>query len=146
VSTINGPPEASSPARGGVVLATLITVAAVANACGDYHTFLAHSSLGLAGEEPLDLDPSYDAWLREREAIRHPDRLPPVALLLVNGDRDQAIPIDCARRTAHVLGRAYAQAGMSERFRAVVIPGHAHEVGSDVTHELFAWLVAWLGP
>jgi hypothetical protein len=123
-----------------------ITVAAIANACGDYHTFLEHSALGLDGAQPLRLAPDYDAWLTERETIRHPERLPPTALLLVNGDRDRAIPIACARRTAHALRRAYARAGAPGRLRVVVIPGHTHELDSAVTQELLAWLVAWLSP
>jgi dienelactone hydrolase len=123
-----------------------IAVAAVANACGDYHTFLAHSSLGLDGAEPLALAPDYDQWLREREAIAFPDRLPPAALLLVNGDRDRAIPIDCARRTTHALRHAYEAADLPERLRAVVLPGHGHELDVAVATEMHAWLVTWLRP
>lgn len=117
-----------------------IGVAAVTNACGDYHAFLAESPLGLDGAEPLALAPDYDAWLVEREPIRHPDRLPPAALLMVNGERDHAVPIDCARRTTHVLMRAYARAGAPDRFRAVVLPGRRHEVDPDAVAEILRWL------
>lgn len=123
-----------------------IGVAAVTNACGDYHAFLADSPLGLDGAEPLALAPDYDAWLLEREPIRHAARLPPAALLLVNGERDHAIPIDCARRTAHVLAGAYARAGVPDHFRAVVLPGRGHEVDPDAVAEVLRWLVRWLEP
>lgn len=123
-----------------------IAVAAVANACGDYHTFLARSTLGLAGAEPLALAPDYDAWLRAREPIEHPARFPPAAVLLVNGDRDPAIPIACARATARALRGAYARAGMRERFRAVVLPGHVHQLGPDDRAEMLDWLLRWLAP
>lgn len=123
-----------------------ITVAAIANACGDYHTFLARSSLGLDGAEPLALDPDYDAWLRARETIRHPGRLPPAALLLVNGERDRAIPIDCARTTAHALRHAYDDANVRERLRTVVLPLHGHELDAVVAAEIHDWLVTWLRP
>lgn len=123
-----------------------IAVAAVANACGDYRAFLAHSELGLEGKEPLALAPDYDAWLREREPIAHPERLPPTALLLVNGDSDRAIPLECIRPTVHALRKAYEHAGVRDRFRAVVLPGEGHEVGAHAAREILDWLVRWLAP
>src|SRR5689334_16868082 len=43
-----------------------LRVAVVLAACGDYHGFLRHSSMGMEGR-PLELAPRYDAWLRAHE-------------------------------------------------------------------------------
>lgn len=123
-----------------------IGVAAIANACGDYHAFLADSTLGLSGAEPLALDAEYDAWLTAREPITHPERFPPRPLLLVNGDVDEVIPLTCIRPTVHTLRHAYEHAGVPDRFRSAVLPGEGHRVGPDTTAEILAWLVRWLAP
>src|SRR2546425_861352 len=87
-----------------------IRAAVIIAACGDHHRFLHLSSLGMNGE-PLDLDPTYDRRLREREPIRHAARLTHAALLLVGGTGDPAIPIPCARGTPRPVASRYRRAG-----------------------------------
>jgi dienelactone hydrolase len=113
-------------------------------ACGDYHRFLHRSTLAMAGE-PLDLDPAYDAWLRDVSPARHPERLVHAAVLLVNGRRDLPIPYSCAERTARALRRAYRRAHAPERFRFVVVD-EGHAVDDRGRREALAWLVRWLRP
>ncbi len=120
-----------------------IAAAAVVVACGDYHSFLHLSSLAMNGK-PLDLDPAYDAWLREREPIRRPDRLVHSAVLMVNGADDVAVPAPCATRTARALRAAYRRAHVPERFRFVLIPGSSHNLDERAAHEVLAWWWRWL--
>jgi dienelactone hydrolase len=120
-------------------LAAAVAVAA----CGDYHHFLAESPLGMDGA-PLDLAPDYDAWLRTIEPDRHPERLTHGALLMVNGGQDHAVPVDCARETARIFRAAFAQAGVPERFRAIVIEDAGHALVDETRHWVMAWWYQWL--
>jgi pimeloyl-ACP methyl ester carboxylesterase len=121
-----------------------LAAAVVIAACGDYHRFLHLSSLGMDGA-PLDLDPAYDAALRRREPIRHPERLVHVPLLMVNGTDDLAIPVSCARESARVFRAAYARAGVPDRFRWVLVERAGHnDLGERAIMESRSWLQHWL--
>jgi len=121
-----------------------IRAAVIIAACGDFHRFLHLSSLGMNGA-PLDLDPTYDKRLREREPIRHPARLTHAAVLLVSGTEDLAIPISCALETARTFASAYRRAGVAERFRFVPVGGAGHnDIGERTRGESLAWLQRWL--
>jgi len=123
-----------------------IAVAVLLAACGDYHTFLHLSPLAMNGA-PLDLDPHYHARLRRLEPIRHPGRFTHAAILMINGTADTAVPVECARTTARALSRAYARAGVPERFRFVVIEGAAHsDLGTMAPPDIAVWLHRWLRP
>jgi hypothetical protein len=122
-----------------------LTAAVVLQACGDYHSFLRFSSLGMNGA-PLALEPAYDAWLREHAPVSHPDRLVHAAVLLVIRSEDPIIPVACADETAAVLGEAYARAGVPERFRFVRWPAGGHGLGEPERQESQAWLQRWLRP
>jgi alpha-beta hydrolase superfamily lysophospholipase len=121
-----------------------ITLAVAVGACGDWPGFVAQSPLGLGGAEPFDPEPGYAAWLAQNDPINHPGRLVHAAVLMVNGDRDHAIPLACAERTADVLRAAYAAADVPERFRFVVIPGGGHETAGDARWEALGWIQRWL--
>ena len=123
-----------------------IAAAVVLAACGDYHTFLHLSPLAMNGA-PLDLDARYDAQLRRLEPIRHPARFTHAAILMMNGTADAAVPIECARSTARAFERAYASAGVPERFRFVEVGGAGHnDLGAGTPAEVGAWLHRWLRP
>ncbi|HEV7732169.1 MAG TPA: prolyl oligopeptidase family serine peptidase [Candidatus Binatia bacterium] len=113
-------------------------------ACGDYHCFLESSSLALNQEEPIDLEPAYEKWLRAREPIRHPKAFVHAAVLMVNGGKDVAVPGACAVETAKVFERAYAAGGVPERFRFVYVEGGGHDLGDEVRYQTLAWLYRWL--
>ena len=121
----------------------LDAVVAIA-ACGDYHTFLARSTLGLGGKEPFEPTPAYGAFLVKQEVIHHPGRLVHAAVLMVNGDADVAVPAACARATARALARAYARARVPERFRFVLIPGGGHDLGDAARWYALGWFQRWL--
>jgi hypothetical protein len=134
--------------NGFVVLQALaaeprLTAGVAFAACGDYHAFLRRSPLGMDGA-PLDLDPAYDRWLREREPIRHPGRLVHAALLMLNGGEDRTVPVTCAVDTARVLRAAYRRAGASRRFRFVLLEGVGHDVSVRARSEMLAWWRRWL--
>ncbi len=112
--------------------------------CGDYHSFLRYSSMGMAGE-PLALRPAYDRWLREQEIAEHPTKAVHAALLMIDRTTDPLIPIACADATAHALQRAYERAGVAERFRYVRQETGGHDVGVAERQEAVAWLARWLG-
>jgi hypothetical protein len=123
-----------------------IRAAVVLLACGDYHRFLRFSSMGMEGA-PLDLAPSYEAWLRRQEPIEHPHRLVHAAILLVIRSEDPIIPVSCADETATVLTRAFARAGASDRFRYVRLEQSGHGIASLEWREAMPWLQRWLlGP
>lgn len=121
-------------------------------ACGDYHTFLRSSSLGVADDPrwltdgELVLDPAYDADLRAHEAVRHADRYPPRPLLLLNGAQDPVIPLACAEHTADALRRAYREAGVPERVRFVVFDDAGHDLGPPADDVVLDWLDRWMRP
>ncbi|HXJ37550.1 MAG TPA: prolyl oligopeptidase family serine peptidase [Candidatus Eisenbacteria bacterium] len=126
----------------GVAGQPRIRVAAIVAGCGDYHTFLHESSLAMKGE-PLDLDPAYSAWLREREVRWHPRRVLHAAVFMVNGRDDDTVPADCARTTARALRRAYRRLGAPERFRFVLVDS-GHTFNDAARAEVYAWLRRWL--
>ncbi|HZR85129.1 MAG TPA: prolyl oligopeptidase family serine peptidase [Candidatus Binatia bacterium] len=127
-----------------------LAVGVVRVACGDYFLFLRDSSLALGGDPRwlpngrVELDPPYEARLRAAEPIRRADRFPPRPVLLMAGEQDRAIPIDCARRTADALKAAYARARLPDRFRFVVFPGEGHNLGEESQQEAIAWWQRWL--
>ena len=122
-----------------------IRVAVVIAACGDYHRFLLDSSMGMKGQ-PLALEASYEAWVRQQEIVARPERLLGKALLMVNRTQDEMIPISCADDTARLLGPAYQEAGMAERFRYVRLEASGHGIGADERREAAAWFEKWMSP
>lgn len=121
-----------------------LDVATVAAACGDYHTFLRLSSMGMEGK-PLALDPAYDRWLRAQEAINHPRKLVHAALLMVARVQDPLIPIACADETDTVVARAFAASGHRDRYRYVrITDAEGHGLGTGEDAENLAWLRQWL--
>jgi predicted acyl esterase len=120
-----------------------IRAAVAISACGDYHDFLQHSSMG-TGEASLALAPAYEAWLQTQEIVKHPQDVVHAALLMVNKIGDELIPISCGDETARVLERAYRRAGAADRFRYVRLPVASHGMGPDENSETFAWFQQWL--
>lgn len=120
----------------------LRAVVAIA-ACGDYHRFLRFSSMGLQGA-PLVLTPAYEAWIREREIVRHPQRLLGRAVLMINRAQDLLIPISCADATAEALSASFAAAGTPERFSYLRLQAEGHGVGREEIDAAVAWLRRWL--
>jgi pimeloyl-ACP methyl ester carboxylesterase len=146
---------AGSSTRGFMALEALaaephLAAGVVRVACGDYHEFLRDSSLALAGDPrwlqhgALVLDPDYEAELRAREPILHAAAYPPRPLLLLAGGRDPVVPVTCVLRTAAVLARAYADAGVPERLRLVLDPDAGHDLGAASQREALSWWERWL--
>lgn len=121
-----------------------VRAATVLNACGDYHTFLRDSNLGLDGKDPLALQPEYDAWLSAREPIQHPERLTHTALLMINGTADPTVPYSCAETTYAAFARAYRHHGGRRRFKTVTLQAATHEISTAARDAMRAWWRRWL--
>jgi dipeptidyl aminopeptidase/acylaminoacyl peptidase len=127
-----------------------IALGVVRAACGDYHTFLRLSNLGLAGDPrwlvdgEMVLDADYEAEIRGIEPIGRAERFPPRPLLLVTGSADPAIPAECARRTADRFASAYSAAGAADRFHFVELDGQGHNLGAESARLAFEWWDRWL--
>jgi dienelactone hydrolase len=129
-----------------------IAVGVVRVACGDYLTFLRSSSLAL-NDDPrwlpdgkLALDPDYAVEIAAREPIRNADRYPPRPLLLLAGERDQAIPIACVDNTVTRFRAAYHADGADDRFRFVSYAEGGHNLSGDANAEILPWLERWMAP
>jgi hypothetical protein len=134
----------------GMAIEKRIAVGVVRVACGDYLTFLKSSSLAL-NDDPrwlpngkLVLDPDYAVEIAAREPIRHAYRYPPRPLLLLAGERDQAIPFQCVENTVTRFRAAYAADGAADRFRFVPVAAEGHNLSSDANAEILPWLERWL--
>jgi dienelactone hydrolase len=69
----------------------------------------------------------------------------PRAFLLTAGERDPLFPIDGVRAIVAAAQRQYAQAGVPERFAAIVFSG-GHSLPEDVKVEAYAFVDRWLKP
>jgi hypothetical protein len=121
-----------------------IRAAVAVAACADYRVFLRDSSMGMRGE-PLALDAAYERWIRSQEIIQSPRQVVHAALLMINRTGDELIPIGCADETAKVLSRAYARAGVPERFRYLRQEAAGHDLGPTERQEVLVWFQEWLG-
>lgn len=129
-----------------------VAVGVVRVACGDYLTFLRSSSLAL-NDDPrwlpdgkMALDPDYAVEIATREPIRNADRYPPRPLLLLAGERDQAIPIACVDNTVTRFRAAYRAEGTDDRFRFVSYAEGGHNLSEDANAEILPWLERWMAP
>ena len=136
----------------GMAVEPRIAVGVVRVACGDYLTFLRSSSLALNDDErwlpegKLVLDPDYAVEIATREPVRNADRYPPRPLLLLAGERDQAIPIACVDNTVVRFRAAYRADGVEDRFRFVSYAEGGHNLSDDANAEILPWLERWLAP
>ena len=67
----------------------------------------------------------------------------PRAFMLTAGEQDRIFPIDGVRAMAQTTAAAYRQAGVPDRFRALLFPG-GHSFPDDVKVEVYAFLQQWL--
>jgi dienelactone hydrolase len=68
----------------------------------------------------------------------------PRAFMLTAGEQDAIFPIDGVRELAAAAEAAYAERGVSERFRALIFPS-GHSFPDQVKAEAYAFLDRWLG-
>jgi hypothetical protein len=120
-----------------------LRAAVAVTACGDYHTFLRDSAMGMRGE-PLRLDAAYARWVRDQEIIFHPEQMTHAAVLMINQDGDELIPVACADETAARLAPAFAAAGAPERFRYLRRTRPGHGLGPEDARDMLAWFRTWL--
>jgi dienelactone hydrolase len=69
--------------------------------------------------------------------------LAPRPFLFAAGATDPIFPIDGVRAIAHAASASYQQAGVPERFKAILFPG-GHSLPDDVKSAAYAFLDSWL--
>lgn len=67
----------------------------------------------------------------------------PRPFLLTAGEADAIFPVDGVRELATKAQEAYTQAGVPERFRAIIFPG-GHSLPDEVKAEAYGFLDRWL--
>ncbi len=75
------------------------------------------------------------------DPIERPEAFADQSLLLLNGEDDDLVPIECNRRFEAVLRPRYVQ---GERLRLSPYPGLGHEVSPAMEAEGLQWLKRWL--
>jgi dienelactone hydrolase len=68
----------------------------------------------------------------------------PRPLLVLNGEKDPLVPVEAARLAAESARRAYAAAGVPERFRFEVAPGVGHAFTDAERRLALDWFDRWL--
>jgi dienelactone hydrolase len=77
-----------------------------------------------------------------------PAMLPLIAprpLMTINGDRDDKNPQPALALCASAATRAYASAGVPEKFKEIIEPNTGHNVTADAQAAAIEWFVKWLG-
>ncbi len=82
-----------------------------------------------------------EAAVAKHDPSRHPERFADRALLLINGENDPIVPVECARRTFDSMLAHYTH---PERLKLSLYPGVAHAVTPAMWSEGVAWLRQWL--
>ncbi len=105
------------------------------------------------GEPAVDARVYRSVWERLTPGLLDrfdgPRLLPLIAprpLLVLNGETDPLVPVEAARLAADSARRAYAAAGVAERFRFEVAPGVGHAVTTDERRLALDWFDRWLKP
>lgn len=123
-----------------------LAAAFVRAATGDYECFLRYSDLAFADnprwlhDGKPELDPDYAARLPRMDPATHVDRFPPRPLMLITGADDTAIPRRCVEQFASAVERAYAKAGVPQKFDWREVAGATHNLpSSTLTTALRFW-------
>jgi pimeloyl-ACP methyl ester carboxylesterase len=91
---------------------------------------------------PVQLEAEEAARVAEINPAAHPERFPPCAVLIQNGEDDELVSIAPAAETYERLRPYYAET--PERLRFVPYPGVAHAVTPEMVAETVAWLERFL--
>lgn len=67
----------------------------------------------------------------------------PRPFMLTAGENDPIFPVEGVRALADTVQQAYAQAGATEHFRALIFPG-VHSFPAEIKAEAYAFLDRWL--
>jgi dienelactone hydrolase len=103
------------------------------------------------GEPTIDRRVYQSVWDRLTPGLLDrfdgPKLLPLIAprpLLVLNGETDPLVPVEAARLAAESARRAYAAAGVPERFRFEVAPGVGHTFTAEERRLALDWFDRWL--
>jgi len=103
------------------------------------------------GEPEVDARVYRSVWERLTPGLLDrfdgPRLLPLIAprpLLILNGEADPLVPVEGARLAAESARRAYAAAGVPERFRFEVAPGVGHTFTDAERRLALDWFDRWL--
>lgn len=85
--------------------------------------------------------PTLEELVQRYDPIHHPDRFADRPLLLLNGDSDDLVQVECNQRFEAALRPYYTH---PERLRLSIYPGLNHETPPEMLAEARQWLVKWL--
>jgi dienelactone hydrolase len=85
--------------------------------------------------------PALDAVVQRYDPISHPERFADRPLLMLNGDADDLVQLECNQRFEAAARPHYTH---PERLRLSVYPGVGHATPPEMWEEARAWLVRWL--
>ena len=128
-----------------------VSASVVRAACGEYNHFLRSSSLALNNEArwlplgKLRLDSDYSDELALREPVGRAELYPPRPLLMLNGDRDAAIPLACVRPTVAAFEQVYELVDRSDRFSAITYADTGHGLGQAARDDALKFWQRWFG-
>jgi len=94
-----------------------------------------------AGEFPAFYPPSLEALVARCDPISHPERFADRPLLMLNGDADDLVQVECNQRFEAAVRPHYTH---PDRLRLSVYPGVGHATPPEMWAEARAWLVQWL--
>ncbi len=93
--------------------------------------------LGLTRKPLENLEESAINFIEKYDPINHVDRFETVPLLLLNGGKDDLVPVECATSLYDALEPVYKDA--PEKLRLKVYP----ELGHDYTPEMESEAIKW---
>jgi dienelactone hydrolase len=85
--------------------------------------------------------PALDAVVQRYDPINHPERFADRPLLMLNGEADDLVQLECNQRFEAAVRPHYRH---PERLRLSVYPGIGHATPPEMWEEARAWLVQWL--
>jgi pimeloyl-ACP methyl ester carboxylesterase len=91
---------------------------------------------------PIALAPEEEARIAEINPAAHPERFPPCAVLIQNGETDELVPVQPAAETYERLRPFYAET--PERLQFIPYPNVGHEVTPEMASRTVAWLERFL--
>jgi dienelactone hydrolase len=121
-----------------------ISVGASLIGSGDFRHLmeLRATRYGIGGEGfPTFYRPALDELVRRYDPIEHPERLSDRPLLMLNGDSDDLVQMECNQRLEAAVRPYYSH---PERLRLIIYPGVGHAVPPEMWAEAKQWLVRWL--
>jgi pimeloyl-ACP methyl ester carboxylesterase len=91
---------------------------------------------------------TFDDEMREKldalDPSRNQEGIPPRALMLAHGGKDDVFPVDSALAFTETMQGLYAAHGIPERFSAGIAPALGHEINDKMADAALRWVAHFL--